>query len=297
MRTAVFRVVGVLLLACGPVKQAPGGTTGGTSSGSGEVGSTATPTSTAMVTTSEGASTQVGTSESQDFVFHPDIDPEQCDLWQQDCPVGQKCVAHGGKDFSTWEVWKCVPVVDDAGGPNEPCTVKDGWNNGEDTCAKGLMCWYVGVELTGVCVPLCTGSVLEASCPEAAQVCGIIADNDLTPYLCYTQCDPLAHACPKGQACYRDFSGGDAFFCEPTSGAQSDEPFGACVSDRACADGLVCLGPAMAAVECGRGRDGCCTPYCDLDGPQCPGAGQACVPWFDDPVPPEYADLGVCLLP
>lgn len=295
MRTAIAQAVGVLLLGCGPVPKA----TGETGSSTGEAPSTGTFATTAVVTTGEGSSTQVSTGESQDFVFNPDIDPEQCDLWQQDCPVGQKCVAHGGAGGATWDGWKCVPVVEDPGGPNEPCSTKDTWNSGEDTCAKGLMCWYFELDLAGgVCVPLCTGSLLDASCPEAVQVCGIIADDNLTPYLCYARCDPLAHACPEGQACYQDVSGADGFFCEPTPGSPGEEPFGACVSDRNCADGQACLAPALAAVECGSGRDGCCTPYCDLDDPSCPGAGQACVPWFPEGTgPPEYVDLGVCLLP
>ncbi|MBL8976210.1 MAG: hypothetical protein JNK56_36735 [Myxococcales bacterium] len=37
--------------------------------------------------------------------------------------------------------------------------------------------------------------------------------------------------------------------------------------------------------------------FCDLDAPVCPGAGQVCSAWFVDPVPPQYADVGVCLLP
>ncbi len=288
-------LVSLLALGCGPVRGEPMGTTGqGTETG--ETSTTGTPTSTSGAASEGASSGSAGATELPGFTFWPDAgDGKACDLWAQDCPEGQKCVVYGSERGVPWDGWKCVAVVDDPGGPNDPCVTMDAWNSGLDTCEKGTMCWQYGGEgLAGICLPLCGGSRAEPSCSDPSQYCRILGDDDLTPYLCFTQCDPVAQDCPAAQVCRPDYYWNLIFSCYAQGGG-ADGLFAACTA-ASCQPGLVCL-PADTAVECDPGLEGCCTPYCDLDAPACPGAGQACIPWFSEPAPPGYAALGVCMLP
>jgi hypothetical protein len=64
-----------------------------------------------------------------------------------------------------------------------------------------------------------------------------------------------------------------------------------CLFKTDCAVGLACVHDAPGC------ELGCCSPYCDLGQPNtCPGAadGEQCFPWFDDPVPAGFENLGVC---
>lgn len=301
MRSAAVYVVGVLL-ACGPGKGSEETTGTGGSASTGGGATTTVPTTSGTTSggetagdTSEVSGEAGGTTPLPGFAVGPDMgEPLACDMWLQNCPEGEKCVAWADVDSSLpWDGQKCVPVVADPGGPDDPCTTMGKWNSGVDTCAKGSMCWDLDADLVGICRPLCQGSLGDPSCP-VGQDCMWLADDLLAPQLCFTRCDPIAQDCPVAQVCAPNLQSFEFFSCYPAL-AGAAGLFESC-SGAPCEGGLVCLG-GDSAVECDGEVNACCTSFCDLDAPVCPGAGQVCSAWFVDPVPPEYADVGVCVLP
>jgi len=254
----------------------------------GEVGASASNTSSTPGTTSG-------------FGFLPDAGasgPFECDVWMQDCPVGQKCMPWAFDGGSSWNATKCSPLNAAPGQPGDTCTVTNDGVFGEDSCMSGSMCWGVDETNTGTCVAFCTGSELSPGCENPATACSIANDGALI--LCLPICDPLEQNCAEGDACYAI---GDAFVCAPDA---SDPDLGnylnPCEYINACKPGLGCFDAAGVP---GCTGVGCCTPFCDVTAPDasatCPGAagGQQCVPYFEEGQAPmaELADVGVCLLP
>jgi hypothetical protein len=114
--------------------------------------------------------------------------------------------------------------------------------------------------------------------------------------LCLPTCLPLAPTCAAGDLCA---PWEDEFFCLP-DGADDSGAFGEpCEGVNMCDAGLFC---ANADVVPACASDTCCTELCDITvqdpDTQCTGAGQQCLPWFDDgEAPTGYENLGACALP
>lgn len=197
----------------------------------------------------------------------------ECDLWAQDCPDGEKCMAWVDDGGDQWNAARCTPLDPDPNQLGEACMVEGSGFSGIDDCDVGLMCWNVDAENAGVCAALCTGAEANPGCPGALQ-CSMI--TEALP-LCVDGCDPLAQDCGDGQACAPEVGG---FFCAPAGPAGPGE---ACAVD-ACAAGSVCIDGA-AALDCS--DLACCASYCDPIAPVCP-QGATCVPLDDAP------DIGVC---
>jgi hypothetical protein len=309
-RAGVLSLELLLLGSCVVGPGEPGGveasaSSSGTNAAPTTTGTAATFGTTDMVvtghvstTTGSGTSSGSGGEDStRGFLMHVDMPSSTaCDVWAQNCGPGQKCVAYASAPGSLWEDTKCIDIVPDPGQFNEPCTVAGHWTSGEDTCDKGLMC-LVSVGLSGICLPLCQGSEEAPICQLASQYCQLTADTSFAPYLCHIQCDPLIQDCPTQQVCLPDYYWGDRFTCYPASDTArgSLEP---CVGGTgSCQAGLVCIEPALISAQCDPRADGCCTPFCQVSNPECPGADQACMAYFLDPAPPEYADVGLCQVP
>ncbi|MDC0670131.1 hypothetical protein [Nannocystis radixulma] len=117
---------------------------------------------------------------------------------------------------------------------------------------------------------------------------------DIAVPQCVPICDPVVQDCSPGETCSFFGSG---FGCWDTI----EEPralFEACEFANACEPGLACV-VSEVATECPPDSSGCCTPYCDLDGPDlCPGTGRQCVPFFSPgEAPPGLKHLGICGFP
>ncbi|MBZ5707792.1 hypothetical protein [Nannocystis pusilla] len=111
---------------------------------------------------------------------------------------------------------------------------------------------------------------------------------------CVPTCDPVVQDCRGGETCSFFGSG---FGCWDTI----EEPrglFDSCEFANACEPGLACVVPDLV-FECDPDSSGCCTLYCDLDGPDsCPGAGQECLPFFSPgEAAPGLKHLGICRIP
>ncbi|MCY1067451.1 hypothetical protein OV090_22075 [Nannocystis sp. RBIL2] len=221
------------------------------------------------------------------FISPPDP-PAQCDVWTQDCPVGEKCSAAGPPPFSTGSI-ACAAIAPGPAQLGEPCQVLVEGHLGPDTCDLGLYCHDVDpLSQKGTCIPLCTGAADNPACP-IGQMCM----NAALP-LCLAACDPLLDACPAGHTCLW-FA--HEFGCWPDGDQPKHGLFEVCEYVDQCEDGLICLANESAA-ECDKDGAACCIPFCDLNAPACPGVGQACKTFYPDPPPPAGLEhLGVCFLP
>ena len=266
--------------------------------------STAAPTSTSPPTTTSTSGTS-GTSASSgdngatcNFVCEAATDPieEDCDLWTDNCPEGQKCMPVSLDGDLTWQNSRCVPLVADPDELGEPCTVLGTGFDGLDTCDRRAMCWSGDLDdKTGTCFPMCSGPPESPSCAPGS-VCTISDDSVLI--LCLPSCDPLAQDCPNGDLCINNPQDPLSFVCVLDAGGDEGQVFDPCEFANACDPGLLCLIPELAA-ECDPQALGCCLPFCDLSLPNaCPGQGQQCLPWFEQgQAPPGLENVGVCGIP
>lgn len=203
---------------------------------------------------------------------------------RQNCPQGEKCVAHSPDDLP-WSTFKCVPVVRDPNQPGDSCTVLEHYFSGVDTCDKGSTCWHLNTTLEGHCLANCGWDLV---CPDDTQYCRLLADSEFAPMLCFQSCDPLAQDGPDDKICSFDEYWNAPFNCYPASGVVGEQLFDDCTpfAYGLCAKGLACLW--------GTG----CVPYCDLTAPNCPGPGLECTPWYEiGEAPVEYENVGVCAPP
>jgi len=203
--------------------------------------------------------------------------------------------ANDGGGF--WNDHRCFPVPDDPVGVGETCTVEGSGTSGIDDCQLGAMCWDVDPRTDeGHCTSLCGGTSNFPLYDDPETVCVIAGDGVIV--LCLSTCNPLTQDCPEEQACYAT---NDHWACTPDASGEMGAYGDPCEYINVCDPGLICLG-SDAIPDCA-GSGGCCTEVCDLSSregdAQCSGApqGQICVPWYYDPPPPRYEDVGVCTLP
>jgi hypothetical protein len=224
----------------------------------------------------------------------------KCDMFEQDCPAGEKCMPYAYDGGSAWNGTKCSPVVDDPAGTDEPCHVESSPYSGSDDCDFGAMCWDVDPEtLEGTCLPLCVDES-NPHCEDPNRVCPITADGAIL--LCFSVCSPLQQDCPEGQACYPVE---DSWQCAPDASGVLGGYGDPCEYLNVCDPGLICLNAGTVPPgEACEGSAGCCTEVCDITDPagdlQCVGAagGQTCQPWYEEgAAPPGLENVGACALP
>ncbi len=121
-----------------------GGTTSGvpTSSGQPSTGPGATSSGTGPqpgTTTGSTGSESTTVEDTCGFICPGTTGGEStdklCDLFQQNCPEGEKCASYAEGGGIVWNATKCVPVTGDAG-PGEPCTAVGGGISGFDDCPQ-----------------------------------------------------------------------------------------------------------------------------------------------------------------
>lgn len=199
-------VVSSLLMACSaPIES----TTEATTTGPTEDGSTSSPSTTSepsgvtstSTSTSTPASNSTSTSSLLDsssgstgaegaaseddggcgFLCDPDGGSRflECDIWDQDCPRGEKCTPWVSDGGSSWNAMRCVPVAPDPDEPGEPCTKKGEF----DSCALGSICWDIDAKTgEGTCVSHCVGSDLDdPSCPAMTACTPFFEDGAAYP--------------------------------------------------------------------------------------------------------------------
>ncbi len=216
----------------------------------------------------------------------------ECDLFEQDCPDGEKCMPWANDGGDRWNATRCSELANNPAQVGEPCTAEGSPVSGLDNCDLGLQCFGVDPATNeGTCEDMCTGSQADPICDDPGDTCLISDDGAIA--LCRPTCSPLLDDCAEDEACVP--APGDGFACFPTSApdAAHGDP---CDDFSACAPGQVCVeGSLFTACA----APSCCTTYCSLDDP---GAdlgcaaldeAQACVPWFEEPVT-DHENLGAC---
>ncbi len=289
----------------GPPRGNDSGTAGSSTGAATDIGSS---TSTSSTSTSGAVSADdtrdTASSDGMEVIFL--LEPDgwnvhfECDVFEQDCPRGQKCTAWAHDGGDTVNATKCVPVVEDPAGLNEPCHVEGSPLSGIDDCGFGDLCWDVDPEtLQGHCVPFCTGDENNPHCDEPGWFCDLSESGD---GLCAFRCDPIAQDCPPGQACYPVQ---DDWDCGPDASGEGGAYGDPCEFINVCDPGLACLDTDVMppGLPC-EGASGCCSEVCDLSDPagdmQCAGVaeGQICQPWYDGGgAPPGHENVGACVLP
>jgi hypothetical protein len=223
---------------------------------------------------------------------------KECDQWNQDCPDGEKCMPYSGDGDNAWESLKCTPVMENANGVGEGCTVEGSGVSGIDSCEKGAMCWNVDPETgMGVCVSMCIGTPDQPECADSETSCFNSNDGVLT--LCLAKCDPLLQDCEGDDLCIYNPQDSSAFVCVLDASGEEGQEFDVCEYINACDKGFFCANPALAK-ECDPMSGGCCLAWCDLSvmPAECKGEGQSCLPWFEDgQAPPGLEQVGVCGIP
>lgn len=241
------------------------------------------------------ADTDTDTSDSASgFINDPDgggISVE-CDVWEDDCPEGQKCMPWANDGGNSWNATRCSPLDDNPGQIGDPCNVEGSGVSGIDTCDARSMCYYVDPETNeGVCVGFCEGSPQAPTC-DSGYICTIVNDGVLT--LCRPECDPILQNCDGSAACL-PATGSEGFTCIIDASGESGAHGDPCEYINACDPGLFCANPEAVP---GCAGTGCCSEFCDLSDPMCPDTEQECIAWFEDgATPPGLEDVGACALP
>lgn len=264
---------------------APPGDPSGQAAGTGESGDTPTA--------AEDATSSPPTSSGADETTGGEPVVGECDVFDQDCPAGSKCMPVDTDNDGIHDASQCVPLQESPGVPGDPCQVEGSPASGIDDCEAGAICWGVNQDGEGTCVEMCTGSLDSPHCAD-----GLICDisNGANLVLCLTACDPLAPTCPEGKVCIRGSDG--VFLCDTDAsgnkGAYGDD----CEYLNDCDNGLLCVGGTLVP---GCPSSSCCTEYCELGTDNlCAGAPkQQCVPYYENEgdAPPGFEDVGVCAIP
>lgn len=230
-----------------------------------------------------GACGLKGIHSGTDFPCHL-----ECDVFEQDCGRGQKCAPWANDGGMAWNATKCVPVDRMPDAVADSCIAQGNAFSGVDSCALGATCFNVDADTNaGQCYALCGGDLSAPSC-DRGSACWVHSEQVLA--LCIPTCDPtVPDACALGQVC---IPGDDAFLCVP-SASPAALALEACTSIDACEAGLFCA--ALDTLEACESDAGCCTPYCNLDTPLCPGT-TGCEPYFGQAGAPEGLEhVGVCV--
>jgi hypothetical protein len=251
---------------------------------------TGDPTTTTGSIASTGDPTADGT-----FIIMSDmpITGGECDVFKQDCPADEKCVAFADGGGGAWNAIKCVKETGKkiAG---DVCMTEGGGASGKDDCAKGNMCWNVNDKNEGICVALCTGTEMAPKC-DPGFACAIANDGVLN--LCLPTCDPLLQDCDGADLC---IANQDHFLCVLDASGDGGKQNDPCEFANSCDKGLACLPTPVASSACMQDSQGCCSQFCDVSKMEaCPNPDQKCVAWFDPmmPIPPGFEDVGVCGIP
>ncbi len=219
---------------------------------------------------------------------------DECGIFEQDCPAGEKCMPWANDGGSSWNATRCTTVVASPDQVGDECTVEGSGTSGFDSCDLGAMCWGVDAKTNiGVCVEMCGCTELTPTCDTPNTACSI--SNGGVIALCLGVCNPLdPDACDAGEGCY---ASGSLFQCANDASGELGTPGDPCEFLNVCDPGSYCGMPSFVPGGCG-GSTGCCTALCDpSDGPEQCLAGQSCVPFYDEGGAPDecLGQVGVCV--
>jgi hypothetical protein len=297
MRLACFTVLLLLgACACGGRVAGDGGESAESDTSSSASTGSSSSASTSSSSTDGDGDAEV-TDEGSPFVPNSDWGStfEPCNVFDQDCPEGEKCVTTLDPAFN---IFRCVPILGDKA-VGETCSFDA--KSGSDDCDASSHCWNLEPDEQGVehgeCVPMCIGTRDDPSCPGQGESClGFecrIFGQVGYPF-CVERCDPVAQDCGEGKACFFDY-GYSSFFCGVVNipGAIGES----CGWSQECVAGLMCVS-ADALPECL--GDACCSPICVTgDHAACEASwpGTVCSDALDYPLMDGCPTYGACTAP
>ncbi len=220
-----------------------------------------------------------------------------CDLYDQDCPTGQKCAPYASEG-GYYDAMRCVPVQGEAV-PGDTCHVEGGAYSGFDDCAAGSTCMEVDEEYKGTCMEVPTLGTWGWTCDDRNKV-PVILDEGVVG-VCLMGCEPILQDCGEDKVCIPGFGPWDDFVCVLDASGDGGEMFDTCEFANVCDPGLVCV-PPSAAVECDQNAQGCCVGLCETEElTECGGQYQECMPWSlwypAGEGRPDFENIGICSLP
>lgn len=294
VQLSTFAGIAVLLVGCSREPKTTGAST--------DASTTSTSTTHGGATT-EGTTTvtPTSTSEPTPTTSMPKEDVGgiggQCNLFLQDCPEEQKCMAYNNDGGLFPDGARCAPVDPNAVGPGETCTLKGTkFGDGIDNCEKGSLC--LDIENTGqaTCVAYCTGSMDAPVCPQSDDRCSFLFEP--TVPVCFSKCDPLLQDCAPGETCVPNEAalGAPHFVCMPRVYPLIPGKYGdVCYALSGCDPGNLCIfAENLPMCE----LTYCCSVWCDLTAVDPCGDFDptlSCVPWFTEgTATPGYENVGVC---
>lgn len=316
-RAGVPVALGITLVACGP---AVGGsddttTTVGTSTSSADdttsrgasAESTAAPTpgTTTFDSTSDGDTTIATEGDSDDgpigfYGVPTDFMPEpfECDLSEQDCPPGEKCMPWANDGGPVWTATRCSPLDPSPDQVGEPCLVEGSEVSGIDSCDTGLSCFLVDATGLGECIPVCSGTPTD--CDDTTMCLQVPGVPQIGFCVVPGLCDPNGTDCAADEVCAPPLpfdTSGDVMavplMCLPDASGPGGAYGDPCAAQNSCDNGLVCvLEFDVPGCDTGAGLQECCTQLCDPATPLvCPAnaQGQTCVDLG--------TGVGACLVP
>ncbi|MEX1368275.1 MAG: hypothetical protein AB1Z98_34410, partial [Nannocystaceae bacterium] len=211
------------------------GTTGlGTETGTDSTDGPGSSDSTDTGTTGE-SSAETSSGEPPEFACPPEPFESQCDVVEQDCPNGFRCMPWSEELGVPPAATVCSPIVAEPAARFSPCTVDP--STCTDTCAEGDYCAPTDGSDSGICLGLCGFDGDDANCDEG-ELCSTCAECSVGT--CYQGCDPLMPECPGGAPTCAPSVFDDAFTCLPVPegmggvGQQCSDPF-------QCDPGLACV--------------------------------------------------------
>lgn len=231
-----------------------GTSTTSTSTSTSSSSSSSMDTGTSNTTATSSGSTDTGTGPVACLQHVPECN--ECDMFDDTCPDGFKCVPWSCDDGGIWSGTGCFPVADNAAGLGDPCAMEGTPVSGCDNCGPGLLCWLPepGELDQGTCIGACMGSPNDPACEDDCAACLQLQPE--TVAMCLPSCDPYVQDCPNGQGCY---GLGGTFTCLPAGGVALSGPCGT-IND--CQPGSACL-PANAVPGCNGAS--CCASFCSTD--------------------------------
>lgn len=232
-----------------------------------------------------------------------DASPSICDVFDQDCGVGKKClpaqVSHIAVVLEDDNPW-CAPLAPARVGFAETCSVDFSAHQDTatsyDDCDEGLLCWGVGDDGIGHCDQLCTGSAQAPMCPDG-YFCAM--GNGLNGVVCVPHCDPLAQDCPyPTDGCVLL---GDEWGCYPRDVDSIGTSGRPCSFPNDCAPSFACVDESDFS-GCSNSFGGCCARLCDqsdavADTTCAPdGPDFSCGTWLaEGDAPGGHDGLGICI--
>lgn len=272
-----------------------------TAGGVTSVGTTAAGTS-GVTSGADGTSTGIletgpDTSDTCPFICEPDLGPipDTCDVVDQDCPAGQKCVWYAPPGGLRRDAARCIEVTG-AGEPFDPCTLPTGIGlEITDDCGPESFCLEVyGTADHGYCAPFFDD--VEGCDAYPGSYPAFENGSDFPAACLHYECQPmLPEGCPDGLQCtfYPAWLYG-SLMCWNVP-PEDDLPLSAACDYGQCGQGQLCA-PTQWLPDCTDDR--CCTQWCDLGAPACDTPGTVCEPF---PVrqadgDPGFDSLGACVL-